>query len=97
MLIVVVTGTRAQAQPVRPLRDVWTQGDVGEKVRVLHRDGREIRGTLSGIAPTTRAVDVDDRVVRIGAADVREVGVKDGVYTGNGPHGCVPLLQRGSR
>lgn len=82
VLLVVVPGRGAQAQPAGPLSDVWTQVEVGEKVRVLHRDGSEIRGTLSAIEPTTLAVDVDDRVLRIAAADVREVGVKDGVYNG---------------
>ena len=72
----------AQAQTVGPLTDVQTEVEVGEKVRVLRVDGSEVRGELSAINPTTLAVEVNDRVVRIDAADVREVAVKDGVYNG---------------
>lgn len=72
----------AQAQVVGPLTDLRTQVEVGEKVRVIRLDGSEMRGELSAIEPTALAVEVDGRVVRISGADVREIGVKDGVYNG---------------
>ncbi|WP_110171224.1 hypothetical protein [Luteitalea pratensis] len=80
--VVILSTMSAQAQPVGPLTDVGTQVEVGEKVRVLRLDGSEVRGELSAVEPTSLDVEVDGRVVRIDAADVREVGVKDGVYNG---------------
>jgi len=80
--VVMLPTMSAQAQTVGPLTDLRTQVEVGEKVRVLRLDGSEVRGELSAIEPTALAIEVDDRVVRINAADVREVGVKDGVYNG---------------
>jgi hypothetical protein len=80
--VVILPTMSAQAQTVGLLTDLRTQVDVGEKVRVLRLDGSEVRGELSAIEPAALAIEVDDRVVRINAADVREVGVKDGVYNG---------------
>jgi hypothetical protein len=80
--VVMLPTMRAQAQTVGPLTDLRTQVEVGEKVRVLRLDGSEVRGELSAIEPTVLAIEVDDQLVRINAADVREVGVKDGVYNG---------------
>ena len=80
--IVTLPTISAQAQTVGLLTDVRTQVEVGEKVRVVRLDGSEVRGELSAIEPTALAIEVDGRVVRIDAADVRDVGVKDGVYNG---------------
>jgi hypothetical protein len=81
-LMLAASLTSVDAQPAASLSEAATQVEVGEKVRVLRLDGSEIRGELSAIDPTALAIDVDGRVMRINAADVREVGVKDGVYNG---------------
>ena len=83
MLIALLPKTSgAQAQAIGPLTAAWTQVEIGEKVRVLRLDGSEIRGELSAIEPAALGVDVDDRVVRLDAAEVREIAVKDGISNG---------------
>lgn len=82
VLVVGVPGTSARAQSIGLRADLADEVDVGEKVRVLRLDGSEIRGELSAIEPAFLAVDVDGQEVRIAAADVRDLAVKDGVYNG---------------
>ena len=82
VLILMTPVAWAQAQSAASLSGAAANVDVEEKVRVLRLDGTEIRGELSAIEPTFIDIDVDSRVVRIDAADIREIAVKDGVYNG---------------
>ena len=82
ILLAAASITSAGAQSAGPLAEAARQVDVGEKVRVLRAGGTELRGELSAIEATFLTIDVDGQLVRLGAADVREIGVKDGVYNG---------------
>jgi len=82
VLMVALSTSSAHGQAAPLLADVTRQVEIGDRVRVLRVDGTEIRGELSALEPSFLAIDVSGRPVRIDAADVHEIGVKDGVWNG---------------
>lgn len=64
----------AQAQPVSDLFEVERRTEPGDAVQVRHRDGRLTKGNLRTINADGLVLEVDERLVTIPVADMREVG-----------------------
>lgn len=82
ILIFVALVSSADAQPATSLADLARHVEQGERVRIVRADGTHVKGDLGAIGPAAVEVDVDGQMVRVGAADVREIGVRDGVRKG---------------
>lgn len=82
LVVGVADPSHAQASAIGSLSDLRAQVEAGEKVRVLRVDGQELRGELIALDSTGVDIDAAEGVVRITAADIREIGLKDGVYNG---------------
>ena len=70
------------AQPTSVLVDLGRYVEEGQRVRIVHADGSEIIGDISTMGPDVIDVEVKGRMVRLGDADVREIGVLDSPRNG---------------
>lgn len=82
LVMSLVVTARAGAQPVATFAELPLHLEEGDRVMIVCADGHERTGWIKALDPAAIDVDMDGRIVRCNAGDVREVRAPDGFKNG---------------